>query len=87
MDEMSDENSITLELTPNEAIVMLEWLDRMDKPDDRENLEPFEAAVLSVRADIECMLEASHPDIFAPDYEDKLENAIDDVRYNPSGDA
>jgi len=87
MDEMSDENSITLELTPNEAIVMLEWLDRIDKPDDRENLEPFEAAVLSVRADIECMLEASHSDIFAPDYEDKLENAIDDVRYNPSGDA
>lgn len=87
MDETSDDNSITLELTRNEAIVLLEWLGRIDKPDDRGNLDPFEAAVLSVRADVECMLEASHPDIFAADYEDKLENAIDDVRYNPSGDA
>ncbi|WP_186764116.1 hypothetical protein [Haloarcula hispanica] len=87
MDETSDDNSITLELTRNEAMVMLEWLERMDKPEDRENLEPFEAAVLSVRADVECVLEASHPDIFAPGYEDKLENAIDDVRYNRSGDA
>ncbi|EMA18423.1 hypothetical protein [Haloarcula marismortui] len=87
MDETSDDNSITLELTRNEAMVMLEWLERMDKPEDRENLEPFEAAVLSVRADVECILEASHSDIFAPGYEDKLENAIDDVRYNRSGDA
>lgn len=87
MDETSDDNSITLELTRNEAMIMLEWLERIDKPEDRENLDPFEAAVLRVRADVECMLEASHPDIFAADYEDKLENAIDDVRYNPSGDA
>lgn len=80
MTENPDDEQITLVLDRHEALVMLEWLDQVEDPDDAEDLAPFESAVFRLRRDLECMLESPHPDVFASDYESRLEAAIEEVR-------
>lgn len=80
MDDNHDDEQITLKLDKHEALVMLEWLDRLEDPDEDEDLPPFESAALRLRRDLECMLESSHPDVFAPDYDSRLDTAIEEVR-------
>lgn len=84
MDEPANEQSITLELDRHEALVMLEWLDRSEEPADPNDLDPFESAALRLRWDLESMLESSHPDVFAAEYESRLETAVDEVRAGHS---
>lgn len=71
---------ITLDLSESEALVMLEWLDRLEEPENLDGLPPFESAALRLRWDLEAMLESVHPYVFASDYESRLETAIDEVR-------
>lgn len=87
MDGNSGDERITLGLDRDEALVMLEWLDRLEEPDDIENLTPFESAALRLRWDLESVLESSHPDVLASDYESRLEAAVEEVRDgSPSKD-
>lgn len=79
MDADPEGDQITLTLDSDEALVMLEWLGRLEDPEDVDNLPRFDSAVVQLRWDLECLLESSHPDVLAPDYESRLETAIDEV--------
>lgn len=80
MDETTDKerDTVTLELDLDEALIMCEWLFRMDDPENPEELPPFEQAALRVRWDVECMLESDLP-VLASDYEERLEIATKEI--------
>lgn len=83
MDESSTDQTVTLQLEHAEALVLFEWLSRRDDPEASRELSPFAAATQRVHWDLECTLEASLPDVFAPDYDARLATAIDEVRDEP----
>lgn len=79
MNETNDSQTVTFELGQDEALILFEWLSRMEDPDDLNDLSPFEQAALGMRWNVESLLEKELHEPFAPDYDDQLEAAIESV--------
>ena len=80
-----DEETLTLELDRQEALVYMEWLFRHEESTDNPYENPdeataFEMAVQRLHWDLIAMLESTHPDISSHDYEERLDAAVEAVR-------
>lgn len=79
MTEANDDQTVTLELERAEAIVLWEWLSRMEEPEDPNDVPPFEQAVLTLRWNVVALLESVY--FGGGEWEEGLEEAIEELRY------
>lgn len=80
---MSPQNAICIELSPSEALVLLELLSRSGQRIPPGLIEhPAEQRVLD---DILCALEEKVAEPFAPDYRERLERAREEVLRPENG--
>ena len=81
---ISGEETITLQLTKSQALVLFEWLVTHTGDDAIHELHVNDSAERDVLWGLEGKLEKALPDVFAPDYSERLNAARTAIRGQPN---
>jgi hypothetical protein len=78
MESTKENNGICINLTEDEALVLLEWLSKFNR--EEHSLLFQDRAEERILFDLEATLEKIVPEVFSPSYKDMLSKAREKIR-------